>query len=164
MRNYLFNTEKIKYVLSEKSGSHCIFCSIRDGEEDVKNLNLFQTDLSLITLNLYPLNPGHLMILPLRHITCYEELSDAEAADIFKCTRLSIRILNSEFQPHGYNIGYNLGEGSGASIGHIHQHIVPRYRNEAGFLEVLGGTKISLVDPVDAFERIAGKFKEAAER
>ncbi len=160
MRNYLFNTEKIKYILADKTNTECILCSIRDGNEDVKNLNLYYTELSIVTMNLYPFNAGHLMVFPKRHVESFEHLTDIEAADIHKCTKTSIEIINSEFTPHGFNIGYNIGEGSGASIKHLHLHIVPRYKNEAGFIEVLGGVKIAVVDPLEVHERLVKRFSQ----
>ena len=159
-RSYLFNTEKIRYIRGEKPDVECILCSIRDRVEGVARLELFRSQYNAVTVNLYPFNPGHLMIFPLRHCTSLAELADDEALDLHRLTAASIRILDAEFSPAGYNIGYNMGKGSGASIDHLHEHIVPRYTNEVGFIDVLAGGKVIVVDPVEVMERLKKAFAE----
>lgn len=159
MGKYLFNTEKIKYVRGEKPDVDCILCAIRDRSEKVRSLEVFRDDLFIVSVNLYPFNPGHLIIFPVRHITGMNQLSDAEALRMHHLSASTIEILKEEFNPSGFNAGYNLGSGSGASIPHIHMHIVPRYENEVGFLDVLAGTRIVVVDPREAVERLKKRFK-----
>ncbi len=158
MRKYLFNTEKIKYVKGDKPAVACILCAIRDGDPAVKNLEVHRSALCAITVNLYPFNPGHLMVFPLRHIETYDALTEEEALEMHRLTAKSLRAISEEFRPDGFNTGYNLGGGSGASIPHIHQHIVPRYDNEVGFLDVLGGTRVIVADPVEVMERLRARF------
>ncbi|MGL4368464.1 MAG: HIT family protein, partial [Spirochaetota bacterium] len=157
MRNYLFNTEKLKYITGQKRGG-CILCAIRDRSEDVRRLELCRSEYSIVTVNLYPFNPGHLMIFPVRHCTDLSVLSDEEALDMHRMSAESIQILRDEFSPVGFNIGYNMGQGSGASIDHLHLHIVPRYTNEVGFIDVLAGDRVMVVDPVEVMEKLAARF------
>ena len=157
-RNYLFNTEKIKYVKGDKPAVECILCAIRDNDPLVKKLIIHSTEKFIIAVNLFPFNPGHLMIFPKRHICRINELTETEALELHKLSAKTITILDEEFKPSGYNIGYNIGEGSGASIAHLHQHIVPRYTNEVGFLDVLSGARVIVSDPVDTMERLKIKF------
>ena len=160
MRDYLFNTEKIKYVKGEKPDVPCILCAIRDRSPEVTNLEIFRSERFIISVNLYPFNPGHLMIFPSRHIEDFSDFSDHEALEMHHLLVTTIRILNEEFTPCGYNIGYNLGTASGASIPHVHTHIVPRYDNEIGFIDVLGGARVIVVDPVEVKERLEKRFRE----
>ena len=159
-RQYLFNTEKIEYVSGKKPDVSCILCAVRDQVEGVQSLELYRSELSIVTVNLYPFNPGHLMIYPSRHIEDITELTSEEAADIHTLTIKTIKVLRGEFTPLGFNIGYNIGNGSGASIAHIHQHIVPRFNNEIGFIDVLGGTRVFVVDPVLLMERLKKRFAD----
>jgi ATP adenylyltransferase len=98
------------------------------------------------------------MIIPKRHISRIGEMTESEAAEMHQLLAKSIEILDEEFSPSGYNVGYNLGEGSGASIKHLHQHIVPRYSNEIGFLDVLSGTRVIVSDPVEVMEKLKLRF------
>ncbi len=158
MRSHLFNTEKLKYVRGSKPDVGCILCAIRDGDPGVENLEVARRDGFIVSVNLYPFNPGHLMIFPLRHVTTPGDLTDAEALSMHRLLAETLRILGEEFSPAGFNVGYNLGSHSGASIPHLHQHVVPRYGNEVGFLDVLSGTRLVVVDPADARERLRKRF------
>jgi ATP adenylyltransferase len=158
VKKYLFNTEKIEYVHGKKPDVNCILCALRDNIEEVRSLELYRDELAIITVNLYPFNPGHLMIYPSRHIEDITELTDEEAADMHRLTLKAITIIREEFNPSGFNIGYNIGHGSGASIAHIHQHIVPRFNNEIGFIDVIGGARVFVVDPVSLLERLKSRF------
>lgn len=157
-RNYLFNTEKIKYVKGDKPDVKCILCAIRDNNPLVKNLTVHETENIIIAVNLFPFNPGHLMIFPRRHVSLINEITEDEALEMHSMLVKTIGILDEEFSPSGYNVGYNLGEGSGASITHIHQHVVPRYSNEVGFLDVLSGARVIVSDPVEIMNRLKARF------
>ena len=98
------------------------------------------------------------MIFPKRHIKHISDMNGEEAVEMHSLLVKTISILDEEFSPSGYNVGYNLGDGSGASIPHIHQHVVPRYTNEVGFLDVLSGTRIIVSDPVEIMNRLKVRF------
>ncbi len=160
--DYLFNTEKIRYVKGEKPRVDCILCAIRDRDPAVKSLEVTRTSSCIVSVNLYPFNPGHIMIFPMRHVSGIEGLSDDEALEMHRLLRASIGILTEEFSPSGFNVGYNLGSGSGASIPHLHQHVVPRYENEIGYLDVLAGTRVVVTDPVEVMERLKKRFLDVS--
>jgi ATP adenylyltransferase len=156
--DYLFNSDKIHYVKGKKPDVSCILCAIRDRHPDVECLEVADTENFIISLNLYPFNPAHCMIFPRRHIADPSELADDEALEMHRLLKKTLRVLVEEFGPSGFNIGYNLGRGSGASIGHLHLHIVPRYENEVGFLDVLAGARVIVLDPREAMERMKKRF------
>lgn len=158
-RKYLFNIDKIKYITGDKPDVECILCAINDKNPDVKSLELFRTEHFIGTVNLYPFNIGHLMIFPKRHCTDISELTDEEGLDLHRMTVKSVKILKKEFNPAGFNIGYNMGDGSGGSIKHLHLHIVPRYINEIGFIDVLAGDRIIVQDPVVVMEKLKKHFE-----
>jgi ATP adenylyltransferase len=157
-RKYLFNTDKIKYILNKKNNCECILCAIKDRDNDVKSLELFRTEKMIVTVNLYPFNVGHLMVFPARHIEDLLDLTEEEVLDLHKVVTKSLKILKEEFKPAGFNLGYNMGEESGASIAHLHLHIVPRYKNEVGFLDVLAGNRVVVIDPEEVFFRLKKSF------
>lgn len=158
MRDYLFNTEKIKYVTGEKPRIECILCAIRDREPSVPDLTVASVEGFIVSVNLYPFNPAHLMVFPERHITSPEEYSGEEALTLHNLTVRLKKIIDSEFKPDGYNIGYNIGRSSGASIEHLHLHIVPRYSNEVGFIDIIGGARVVVIDPREVLKRLKTYF------
>lgn len=157
-REYFFNTRKMEYISGKKPDVDCILCAVREHAKEVQSLELYRSELSIVTVNLYPFNPGHLMIYPSRHIEDISELSEEEFMDIHRLLQRTIGLLKNEFNPSGFNIGWNLGKGSGASISHIHMHIVPRFENEIGFLDVIAGKRIFVVDPEEVMKRLKDSF------
>lgn len=93
-------------------------------------------------LNLYPYNPGHMMIVPYRKVANLEDLSVAESAELMAFTQQAIRVIKRVSRPHGFNVGLNLGGVAGGSLAeHLHQHIVPRWGGDANFITIIGGVK-----------------------
>lgn len=122
--------------------SECPFCVIPTlGPET--SLVVARGETTYAVLNLHPYNPGHLMVLPYRHVADLEDLTDAEAWELTTMTRQAIRVIRSVSQPHAFNVGLNLGGPAGGSLAdHLHQHVVPRWSGDANFITVVGGTKV----------------------
>ncbi len=120
----------------------CILCSVRDNDERVKILKIYEDDLCFIVLNLYPYNPAHLMIVTQRHITKFIELSKEELIHITRTIQGVQMLIDDLYNPKGYNIGINQGRDAGGSIEHLHFHIVPRYGSELGFIDIVGETRV----------------------
>jgi ATP adenylyltransferase len=94
-------------------------------------------------LNLYPYNPGHLMVVPYRRVADLEDLSVAESAELMVFTQKAIRVMKGVSSPDGFNVGLNLGKSAGGSLAeHLHMHVVPRWSGDANFITVIGDTKV----------------------
>jgi len=158
MKKHLFIPSKIDYVRGKHPRVDCILCAIRAHDKRVVDSVIIGTSLMTVALNLYPYNPGHLMIFPNRHIEDIKELSRDEVIEMHRLTVLSTKLLQEIYHPQGFNIGYNLGESSGASIKHLHRHIFPRYKNELGFVDILGGSKIIVENPKHALDKLKQVF------
>ncbi len=162
--DYLFNPDKMNYVKGKnRPNVECILCAIKDNLPGINKLEVLRTKLSVISVNLYPYNSGHVIIFPLRHVTDLRHLTEEESLDIERITKVYFDVCDMLYEPKGYNIGYNLGKASGASIAHVHRHIVPRYHGEQGFISVLGGTKLMVEDPNVTMTRLKeamGKYKD----
>jgi len=131
---------RISYVKNIKQQS-CIFC--RPSSRKPKGYVVFQTSYSSVILNIYPYNNGHLLVSPLRHVNRLEQLSDEEAIDLFRALKRAKKLLEKTIKPQGYNIGLNLSRSAGAGItGHLHIHIVPRWKGDTNFMPILTDTKI----------------------
>lgn len=94
-------------------------------------------------LNLYPYNPGHLMVVPYRKVAALEDLTEEESAELMSFTQQALRVIKRVSRPDGFNVGLNLGAAAGGSLAeHLHQHIVPRWGGDANFITVLAGVKV----------------------
>ncbi|BCK55134.1 HIT family protein [Nocardia wallacei] len=94
-------------------------------------------------LNLYPYNPGHMMVVPYRRVANLEDLTAEESAELMAFTQRAIRVMKQVSRPEGFNVGLNLGGVAGGSLAdHLHQHIVPRWGGDANFITVVGGVKV----------------------
>jgi len=158
VKGNLFIPSKVRYVRGEKPNVDCILCAIREKDKKVESLEICRTSQFCICANLYPYNPGHIMIFPLRHIEDIREMKKKEAAELFTLEIISLEILDEVFKPHGYNIGYNLGPCGGNSIKHLHQHIVPRFSNELGFVDVITESRIIVDDPRFSLPKLKSLF------
>jgi ATP adenylyltransferase len=163
MKKNLFVPSKGEYVKGDRPVVECILCSIMQNDPEVISLEVVRSKSFIVAVNLYPYNPGHLMIFPSRHIEEVEKLSLSEVGELHKLTIISLKVLRNLYNPHGFNVGYNLGKGSGASIKHLHLHIVPRYENELSFIYVLSGSKIIVEEPKDTVQRLKREYKKYAE-
>lgn len=156
-RQHLTAHHKLAYAQGKRTSVECILCAVRDHHPEVESLEVFRDQLFLICVNLYPYNPGHLMIVPLRHVQFPYELSDTEALDLHHLQTRAMAAIDSVYAPPGYNIGYNLGTAGGGSIAHLHLHLVPRFYNEHGFMSSIGHTQIM----VESAHEMVSKFKTA---
>lgn len=122
----------------------CPFCRITpDGATAEGDLVVARGETTYVVLNLYPYNPGHLMVLPYRHVPDLTDLDDVETAELTAMTKQALRTIRRTSQPHAFNVGLNLGGVAGGSLaGHLHQHVVPRWSGDANFMTVLAGTKM----------------------
>lgn len=150
--DFFFNFEKLKYV-STHSEDECIFCNLITKEPEAELLVTKSQNFSMI-LNLYPYNPGHTMIVPNRHITDIRHMSLPENREFDAFRDYCLDILTAIYQPHGFNIGFNMGRPAGASISHLHLHIIPRYPNEIGIAELLGGKRVLVENPVKTCKKM----------
>ncbi|MCB0924146.1 MAG: HIT domain-containing protein [Mycobacterium sp.] len=113
------------------------------GLPDEEGLVVARGELVYAVLNLYPYNPGHLMVVPYRRVAELEDLTGAETAELMTFTQNSIRVIKSVSHPDGFNVGLNLGRSAGGSLAeHLHMHVVPRWAGDANFITVVGGTKV----------------------
>jgi len=122
--------------------SGCPFClaPTRPLEE---GLVVARGETVFAVLNLYPYNPGHLMVCPYRHVADYTNLTRAETVELAEFTQAAMRVVRSVSAPHGFNLGMNQGPAGGAGIAaHLHQHVVPRWAGDTNFMPVVGRTKV----------------------
>ena len=120
----------------------------------MEKLKVWENGLFIVSINLYPYNPGHLIVFPRRHITDIREFTPKEEQQMVIITRSLLTIIDKTHTPSAYNIGYNMGPVAGASISHLHRHIIPRYPREIGIADLIAGKKVLVEDPRVTCDRI----------
>ncbi len=158
--SYVFPTSKKDYIHGKKPDVECILCAIIQNDNRVVSLKITETESLFVSVNLYPYNSGHIILFPKRHIPDIREMNDLEEKEMLKCTKIFMNFLEEIYNPFGFNIGYNIGKSAGASIVHIHQHIIPRYPNELGIIDLIGGAKVIVENPIDTQNKLREKVRE----
>jgi len=160
----LWTPHRLAYITSASTTADegCPFCRI-PGLRDDEGLVVARDEAVYAVLNLHPYNPGHLMVVPYRHVAGLEELDEAESAELITVTRTALRALRAVSAPHAFNVGLNLGTVAGGSLAdHLHQHVVPRWGGDANFIAVIGQTKVIPQLLSETRELLAGAWAEAA--
>jgi ATP adenylyltransferase len=133
---------RVKYIRM-KNPAGCIFCDKPKENNDSGNYILYRGKLNFIILNSFPYNPGHLMIVPYRHIGQLEDLTADERCEHSEIVSRAVGALRQATDVENFNIGMNLGRVAGAGIAdHIHTHIVPRWNGDNNFMPVIGETRV----------------------
>lgn len=144
---------------SEIRKSFCVFCEIQQTDDDASGFILHRAKYNYVVLNVYPYITGHLLIVPYEHVgdldVAAKEITD-EMMDLTKRAQIALR---EAYQPHGFNLGMNLGRAAGAGIAeHIHLHIMPRWSGDANFVTTVGETRVIPEDLQTTYEKLHGKF------
>ncbi len=161
---------------SKAADDGCVFCKAAEASgagrapdrSDADNLTVFAGRTCFIVLNLYPYNNGHLMVVPFRHVASLAGLKTDELQELALLTQRSEVALTEAYQPHGLNVGINLGKPAGAGVlDHVHVHLVPRWSGDTNFMTVVGEVRVLPEDLHESakrlrpiFERIATKAAE----
>ncbi len=141
----LWTPHRLAYVQGERpstqAGEGCPFCAA-PAKADAEGLVVHRGRHCYVVMNLFPYNPGHVLVCPYRHVSLYVDLTEEETLEFTRLTKQAITALKGSSGPHGFNIGMNQGEVAGAGVAaHLHQHVVPRWGGDANFLPIIGQTK-----------------------
>jgi ATP adenylyltransferase len=146
------------YVTEAAAGAPdgCFLCAAADSGED-SPLVVARDEATVTLLNRFPYNPGHLMVAPLQHIPDLVAAGDEVAAALMVGARRAMRALTAAMHPDGFNLGVNHGGAAGASVEHVHLHVVPRWGGDTNFMPVIGETKVL----PESLEQSAAKLRTA---
>ena len=138
----LWSPWRLEYITGGGQKGGCIFCEApRPPEPD--SLVVFEGSACYVILNRYPYNNGHLMVVPCRHVATLAGLTGDEMNEIGRLTQHCETALIEAYEPHGFNIGINLGRPAGAGVlDHVHVHVVPRWSGDTNFTTVIGNTRV----------------------
>ena len=139
----------------------CVFCRYPEQNNDKQQLIIERYKHFFIALNLFPYTKGSLLIIPYKHVKQLNDLTNEERYELIDLINSSITILNQALKPDGANVGINLGKVAGASIpDHLHIHIVPRYKSDMSFIQLIGETRIASWDMNNLYDQLKPYFKK----
>jgi len=145
---------RLAYITNAKEkdrpADECFICRGVAGADDRANLLVYRSGLSVVVLNRFPYNNGHLLVAPRAHKGRLDELTPAELLDLQVVLRQMIGVLERRMTPDGFNVGLNLGKSAGAGLpGHVHWHVVPRWDGDTNFMPIVADVKV-IVQSLDA--------------
>ncbi len=153
---------RMAYVKDARTLAGCIFCLKRTTSRDAARLVLHRGQHGFVIMNRYPYNSGHLLIAPYAHVKSLELLPADCALDLIRMMNLSIRVLQQTIRPEGFNVGFNLGQVSGAGIeAHLHLHLVPRWNGDTNFMSLLAETRVIPEHLQVTYRKLRAAFRSA---
>lgn len=157
-KNRIWAPWRAAFILGKKEKG-CIFCNRLKKKDSLKNLIMYRGDTCFVILNKFPYNSGHTMVVPKRHISQLERLTERESIEFFDLTRKTVTVIKKALKPSALNLGMNLGRTAGAGIpGHLHMHIVPRWPGDSNFMPVIGKTHVISIPLEPVYEAIKAEF------
>src|SRR6266850_552886 len=164
--DHLWAPWRLEYVTGSKSDTGCVFCLDADAPDSPERppfhseLVVFEGKTVYVILNLYPYNNGHLLVVPYRHTPSLASLTRDEAHELAELMQLSEVALTEAYQPHGLNVGVNLGKPAGAGIlDHLHVHLVPRWNGDTNFMTAIGNVRVLPEDLQDSALKLRPIFE-----
>lgn len=152
---------RMAYIDEGAREEGCIFCTQYRQDDLRAALVLAQTEYTIIMMNKYPYNNGHLLLAPKRHENDPVNLPRQEFIDLNETLRRSIDIMRRALRPGGMNLGMNLGKFAGAGIEeHLHWHIVPRWEGDTNFMPVMAETRVMPQHLRDSYDRLEPFFRD----
>jgi len=159
-RKILWAPWRGEYVAGKKDPG-CIFCPPKTDLPDEERLILYRDDKVLVIMNKFPYNVGHLLIAPARHVANLEDLSKEEITHLMVMCQEAIKILKTVLNPHGFNVGFNLGKVAGAGYpDHLHLQIVPRWEGDLNFLAVLDDVHVISTHLITLYKKLFPYFQK----
>jgi ATP adenylyltransferase len=162
--DHLWSPWRLQYVTAGHAPPGCVFCTADTGTDPAQAaLVVHRGATCFVILNLFPYNNGHLMVVPGRHIATLAEATTDELHELMHLTQRAEIVLRTAYQPHGINVGINIGRAAGAGLAeHLHIHLVPRWNGDTNFMTTVGDSRV-LPESLDATaSRLRPLFIEAA--
>jgi len=158
--NHLWAPWRMRYIENHDKEADCVFCIAQAKADGVENLIAYRAERAYVILNRFPYTSGHLMVVPLDHKANLEELDSQSRAEMMELTTRCTKVLRNLYNPQGFNVGANIGEAAGAGVpGHVHIHIVPRWKGDTNFMSSVGGTRVLPEALEVTYQRVKNEFQ-----
>jgi ATP adenylyltransferase len=152
---HLWSPWRMKYMQQDNSKTTCIFCDALQANRDDENLIVHRGKNAFVILNRYPYTSGHVMVVPFVHKPFFEDLDTGTQLELMTLLTTSTHVLRQVYHPDGFNMGANIGNGSGAGvIGHIHFHLVPRWSGDSNFMTTVSDARVIPEDLPQTLQRL----------
>lgn len=140
--------------------SSCVFCTIlANSVSDEEKFIVHRAEFNFVILNVYPYTSGHLMIVPYAHLAELDQAEKKSTDELMDLTKKCQSVLRELYQPHGFNLGMNLGKAAGAGVAeHYHLHILPRWVGDVNFMTAIGQTRTLPEDLTTTYKRVKAYF------
>ena len=155
-----WRAQYIRDAAQDSPGLSCFICQGLMGTDDRANLLVWRGPCSLVVLNRFPYNNGHLLVAPCVHRGTLQELEGPDLVEPLQTLRLMTVVLDRMLRPQGYNLGLNQGKAAGAGLpGHLHWHLVPRWDGDTNFMPVLGHAKVIVESLHEFYDRLLEELR-----
>lgn len=139
----------------------CFLCQGLASSDDRENLVAWRRPRSVVVLNRFPYNNGHLLVAPRAHKGTLGDFSGADLTEPLETLQLVVGVLDRILHPQGYNIGLNQGKAAGAGLpGHLHWHVVPRWDGDTNFMPILGQAKVIVESLFEFYDRFVTELPQ----
>jgi ATP adenylyltransferase len=157
----LWSPWRYRYVSSDPP-TECLFCTKAAESNDEKNYVVLRAERNFILLNLYPYTSGHLMIAPYAHVATLEDADAAALEEMMRLAQQAEAALRQVYRPGGMNLGMNIGQSAGAGVaGHIHMHMLPRWRGDVNFMTTVAETRVLPEDLETTYAKLSTALKRS---
>jgi len=137
----------------------CVFCNQIASDKDVAYGIIKRFNHTIVMLNKYPYNAGHLLLLPKDHVCSLDTLSHQARTELMELITASVTIVQKALKSEGVNVGINVGKAAGAGIpSHLHVHILPRWNGDTNFMPTIGQTKVVSFDLTTIYKTLSDAF------
>ncbi len=140
--------------------NNCVFCKILEGK--LESSIVYEDDLAVALMDIQPINPGHILVIPRQHLSYIAELNEELGAHLFKIgMRINNALRKSDLKCEGVDYFLADGEAAGQEVFHSHLHVFPRFENDGfGFRFNSNYTKLPARSELDL---IAEKIRRIIE-
>ena len=117
--------------------TNCLFCKIASGE--IPSQKIYEDDDTLAFLDINPVNPGHVLIIPKEHFVNMAEASGEALRNLISVAPKIAKAVCEALDYKGYNFSTNNGGIAGQEVMHLHFHIIPRKKDDGHPRFIRGG-------------------------
>jgi histidine triad (HIT) family protein len=135
-----------------------VFCKIVKGQAPASLV--YSDEKVLAFMDIRPVNPGHVLIIPKVHATGLSDLNEETGGHMFKIAmRIAKAVKESGVKCEGVNLLLSDGEAAFQEVFHVHLHVIPRFKGD-GF-GIRFGRQYSMKPETQDLERTASKIRKA---